>query len=112
MSTTTKTIVGLVIALIVGFGAGYVLYHSPASQPSVAGASAGGKLIEQYDPYVRLNGGINTNLPITLGGGCIQTYATSTATSLALTFAASTTAPTNGSGVITVVSYGTCPNSL
>ncbi len=41
--------------------------------------------------------------------GCIQSYATSTATSLALRFTASTTAPTNGSGVIPVVSYGTCP---
>lgn len=41
--------------------------------------------------------------------GCWQSYATSTATALKLMFTASTTAPTNGSGVIPVVSYGTCP---
>lgn len=41
--------------------------------------------------------------------GCFQSYATSTATSLKLMFTASTTAPTNGSGVIPVISYGTCP---
>jgi hypothetical protein len=41
--------------------------------------------------------------------GCTQSYATSTATPLKLMFTASTTAPTNGSGVIPVISYGTCP---
>jgi hypothetical protein len=41
--------------------------------------------------------------------GCWQSYATSTATALKLMFTASTTAPTNGSGIIPVVSYGTCP---
>jgi hypothetical protein len=45
----------------------------------------------------------------TLVNGCYQSYATSTATALKLYFTASTTAPTNGSGVIPVVSYGTCP---
>ena len=39
-----------------------------------------------------------------------QSYATSTATALKLQFTASTTAPTNGSGVIPVISYGACPN--
>lgn len=41
--------------------------------------------------------------------GCFESYATSTATTLKLMFTASTTAPTNGSGIIPVVSYGTCP---
>lgn len=41
--------------------------------------------------------------------GCWQSYATSTDTALKLMFVASSTAPTNGSGVIPVVSYGTCP---
>ena len=40
--------------------------------------------------------------------GCWTSYATSTATALKLQFTASTTAPTNGSGVIPVVSYGAC----
>lgn len=41
--------------------------------------------------------------------GCFQSYATSTATALKLMFTASSTAPTNGSGIIPVISYGTCP---
>lgn len=41
--------------------------------------------------------------------GCWQSYATSTATTLRLEFTASTTAPTNGSGIIPVISYGKCP---
>lgn len=52
---------------------------------------------------------LNGSLMLTPTTGCIQEYATSTATSLKLTFIASTTAPTNGSGVIPVISYGTCP---
>jgi hypothetical protein len=30
--------------------------------------AAGGMLAENYDPYIRYNGGFNTNLPETLGG--------------------------------------------
>lgn len=39
---------------------------------------------------------------------CMNIFATSTNTQGSVTFAASTTAPTNGSGVIAVFAYGAC----
>lgn len=41
--------------------------------PSVAFGAAGNLLIENYDPYVRTNGGINTNDPMTVGGAFTST---------------------------------------
>jgi len=52
---------------------------------------------------------LTSNLYLTSPTGCIQEYATSTATSLTVKLVASSTAPTNGSGVIPVVAFGTCP---
>lgn len=53
-------VVALIIAIIGVF--------TPFGQSAVSQFGAvGGKLIEQYDPYVRYNGGINTQLPMKLG---------------------------------------------
>ncbi len=137
MANITKYVgwVALIIAVLVAYKV-----YTPVSFSHTFGG-VGNLKIEQYDPYVLYNGGINSGLPITTSGtltsgalsaaaatfsgnvtvttsntatstitvGCFQSYATSTATALALRFTASTTAPTNGSGVIPVVSYGTCP---
>ena len=115
-----------VIALVVGFGVGYGVFHSSSK---LGGMSS--MLAESYIPYLYSNGGYYSALPIqttsslTAGGdltvsggtvnvttsntatstlvvGCIQFYATSTAT--ALKFQASTTP-----GVM-ISQYGTCPN--
>lgn len=88
-------------------GSGNVLYAGKSQQFAVtdAGALTAGA--------ATLNGNLtvttSNTATSTITVGCFQSYATSTATSLALRFTASTTAPTNGSGVIPVVSYGTCP---
>jgi len=46
----------------------------------------------------------------TVAFGCWETTATSTETVMRVEAVASTTAPTNGSGVILVASYGACSN--
>ncbi len=120
MSNTIKFIIGVVIALIVGFVLGHTLL---VPQTDTVGA-IGTKLAENYDPYLKINGGYYSNLPIqtnadvtvsggtltitssntatsTISVGCIQFYATSTAT--AQKFQASTTPGAMYS------QYGTCP---
>ena len=122
----------VVVAIVAVFG----ILKLTSSNGSPSFGAIGNLLAEHYIPYVSTNGGYSSALPIvttstltsgaftangnvtvttsntatsTITVGCFQSYATSTATSLALRFTASTTAPTNGSGVIPVISYGTCP---
>ena len=70
MSTKTKIIVGVITVLIV-IVVGYALTHQ---QSTVAGATPNARLAENYDPYIRTNGGLYTALPI-------QTLSTLTASS-------------------------------
>ncbi|MDE1940979.1 MAG: hypothetical protein KGI66_02555 [Patescibacteria group bacterium] len=133
MNIKIKLVIGAVVVLAVGFIVGR-LFNSSQALP--AGGASGTKLAENYDPYIRVNGGFYSALPVqttntltsaaftatgdatvsggtlnvttadtatsTLVVGCIQFYATSTAT--ALKFQASTTP-----GVM-YSQYGTCPN--
>lgn len=115
--TNKIAIVLSVLALIVS---GITYFSIPSASLSLG--AVGPKLIEQYDPYVRYNGGVNSALPIktssygsfsteklTNGTFCINFYATSTAT--ALHFVASTT-PTlpHGSAAVMTANYGSCTN--
>ena len=120
MNDTLKTVlIAAIVALIVGF------LVTPSVKQSFGTVAAGitnftGVSITGTSPGTFDVSGLatfNKNVVVTTSNtatstitvGCFQSYATSTATSLALRFTASTTAPTNGSGVIPVVSYGTCP---
>ena len=59
MSNKNLTIGLIVVAIIAIIGV-----FTPVGQSlSASFGSVGGKLIEQYDPYVRYNGGISTALP-------------------------------------------------
>lgn len=58
----------VIIALVVGITGLFF----PRQADSIFGA-VGGKLIEQYDPYVRYNGGINTALPFQTTSTIIST---------------------------------------
>ena len=104
------------------------------TDPSVVG-TAGGLLIENYVPAILYNDGYKSEKEIVLSGangdltvgggmldvttsntatstlkvGCIQMYATSTATALRMTFTATSSLLTQSSGVYPSVSYGTCP---
>lgn len=124
MTTTTK-VIGVVVALVIGFFGGTI--YSSLHTSTVVGSSAptNGMLAENYDPYIRSEGGFLTNYPIqtnsdltvkggsltvtssntatsTVVAGCYQFYATSTATSQI--FQASTTPGAMYS------QYGMCPN--
>jgi len=127
-------IVALVVSIVVA-----VKVFAPI-QANTLGA-VGNQLIEQYDPYVRYNGGINSALPIQTSGtltggastfsgdvtvttsntatstltvGCIQMYATSTATAVRLEFSTTTQLASYPNGTVPTGSvawrYGTCPN--
>lgn len=117
----------VVVAIVAVFS---VLSLTKGSGSTPTLGAVGNMLAENYIPFVRVNSGYNSAFPITTSGaltggalvvttsntatstatfGCWQSYATSTATALSLRFTASTTAPTNGSGVIPVISYGVCP---
>lgn len=62
MNNTLKYIITAAIALVIGLGAGYVLDHQASSQ--VLAGAIGPKLAENYDPYLKINGGYYSNLPI------------------------------------------------
>lgn len=61
MKTNKIVIVGLVVALVL---AGIAFYKTLGGSSDLASATPGSLLIEQYDPYVNQNGGINSALPI------------------------------------------------
>lgn len=117
----------LAVAFIIIIVLGYIVYKDTTSNNLNFGA-VGVKLAENYDPYIRYNGGYNSLLPITTTGpltittsnaatsttslGCIQTTATSTATPIRFVIGSSgattTFQGTNSSGVV-AWQYGTCP---
>lgn len=123
MTKHLSTIGYIILFVIIVLG---VMVYTKAHSTKVGSVTPStSMLIEDYTPYVRTAGGINTNLPVSIGSdltvsggsinitssntatssiivGCIQFYATSTAT--ALKFQASTTPG------IMYSQYGTCPN--
>ena len=62
---TTKVIIGAVVAVVVGVVIGYFVFHT-STQQALVGA-VGPKLAENYDPYIKYNGGYVSNLPIQIG---------------------------------------------
>jgi len=129
MNNTIKIVVGLIVGVIVGLliPTGSTTSNLGGVYHSVREYFNEGISVGKTNEFTVSNAGeVVTSGDLTIGGGtltvstsntatstiavgCIQSYATSTATSLRLQFTASTTAPTNGSGVIPVISYGTCP---
>lgn len=67
MNNTLKTIIIVVVAAVIGLGAGYYLDHQSSSQALVGSVNA--RPAENYDPYIRTNGGYYSNLPIQTTGG-------------------------------------------
>ncbi len=134
---TTKNIIFGVVIVVISVACSYLLFGRTSTSVAKFGAAVPGQLLaEYYLPFISTNQGFNSAFPIqttstltatgftdngnanivtsntatsTLTVGCVQSYATSTVTAESLRFVASTTAPTNGSGLIPVVSYGTCP---
>lgn len=110
MNDLIKTIaIALVVSLIV------VLTLSGYSKQTFGAVGAGitnlsGLSVSGNPGTFDVSSNVTTggNIIVTPDVGCVQMYATSTATALKMNFVASTTAPTN-TGVISVVSYGTCP---
>ena len=89
----TNKIIG-VIAVLAILISGYSLYLSFASSPAAPSfGSVGVKLAENYDPYIRYNGGYYSLLPISTTGGITNT--------------GTWTQGTNGTA-ITRVNTGTC----
>lgn len=58
--TKTKIAIAIIFALVVGIISGYYVASKNTSL-------VGGSLAENYNPYLRTNGGFQTNLPITIG---------------------------------------------
>lgn len=121
MTNITKYVAwaALVIAIIVA-----AKLFWPVSSGTLG--AVGGQLIEQYDPYVRYNGGINSALPIqtsstvTSAGAtnsgittltkatfCINFYATSTATQMYMVASTTAVLPAGAAAVMTA-NYGSC----
>lgn len=57
--------IGIVIVVLLIIG--YFGYYKFTNHP-ITGGAVSGQLIEDVDPYFRNNGGMNTNLPIQMGG--------------------------------------------
>lgn len=114
----------LAVAVVAIIVLGFIVYKDSSSNLSFG--AVGVKLAENYDPYIRYNGGYNSLLPITTTGpltvtstntatsttivGCVQTTATSTATPIRLLYNTQATTSLSGTASGTVVwGYGTCP---
>jgi hypothetical protein len=54
-----------IVAVVVGVVIGYFVFHT-STQQALVGA-VGPKLAENYDPYIKYNGGYVSNLPIQIG---------------------------------------------
>lgn len=122
-------VIGLIISSLGGSKASLGgIYHQTVEE-FYAGLKAGtsNQLVISDTGAITTSGALSTTGDSTVSGGtftvttantatstlivgCVQSYATSTATAMKLQFTASTTAPTNGSGIIPVISYGACPN--
>lgn len=85
-------VVGLIVAIVSGL-ASLVVARNDAQKASLGAVS--GMLIENYMPYVRINGGINSALPIqtssTVTSAGMTSSATSTFADVVQTSAATTT---------------------
>lgn len=100
-----------------------VLFSSGGGEksPSAFGA-AGNLLAEQYDPYIMYNGGFTTGKEIkqtqtsgtsTLSVGCIEAFATSSATQVKIIYNAIATSTTISGDTVAghvLWGYGSCPN--
>lgn len=113
--------IAIVLSVLALVLSGYAVASLPSMSSPTLGA-VGVKLIEQYDPYVKYNGGINTALPIqtssfltsstlklTNGTFCTNFYATSTATALHLVASTTPTLP-HGAAAVVTANYGACTN--
>lgn len=116
---TTKDIIFGVVLVLVSVGLSYMLFGRTSTPVAKFGA-VGQMLAEQYIPYIAVNQGYRSALPVTTTGVgtasstvvsgapiCAEFYATSTAT--LLHFVASTT-PTlpHGAAAVMTAAYGTC----
>lgn len=110
-------IFGVVVVAISWFGA--YLVSRPAT-PKLTLGGIGSQLAEEYLPYVAINQGYYSNLPITTTGlltasssqlsakkVCFQFYATSTATLLHMTASTTPTLP-HGAAAVLTANYGSC----
>lgn len=123
---TTSWKIAIVLALILSVGSAFVSLQKPDVLGGNTLGALGVKLIENYSPYVKYNGGTYTALPIqttsTLSAGattisgittltkstfCINFYATSTATVLHMVASTTATLP-NGAAAVITANYGSC----
>lgn len=124
MTNKTTSVVSVIALVLAVIGIGYT--HFATARPSVKLGAVGGQLIEQYDPYVLYNGGINSALPIktsstltsagvtnsgvtdlTKATFCINFYATSTATQLHMVASTTASLP-HGAAAVMTANYGSC----
>lgn len=96
-------IVGLIVAVIV-LATQFAVGHFKGT-PSASFGAVGGLLIENYDPYVMSNGGINTALPFQTSGGIVNSGTFTQ--SGAFNQTGSLTIGTNGTA-ITAIKAGAC----
>lgn len=98
-----------VVALVLAIGATYLAWPPAWTMTQTLG-SAGLKLAENYDPYLKYNGGLYTNLPSVFGLNASQlnrlNFGNCQIQSAANTIAASTTAT-----VDCVLAAGTAPGT-
>lgn len=121
MTTSWKlaTIVGVVAGLL---ALAFTFTGAPSLNQSLSIGAVGPKLAENYDPYIKYNGGYFSQLPIkttadflasstslTAGVGCLQLHATSTATWIKQVYV--TTGATSTFNGTVFWSYGTCSST-
>lgn len=131
----TKIITGIgAVILVIGAAIGGWYFYESSKRLEVG--AIGNQLIEQYDSYVRYNGGLKTNLPVsinadltgaaitttgdvTVGGGTLNVTTSNTATSTVIggcfQFYATSTATAQKFQASTTPgvmysSWGACPN--
>lgn len=128
-----KTLWGIAVISLVLSGLSFLSSPTGAKVTSIFGANSGNMLAENYIPYVLYNAGYKSAKPIettddvVIGGGnltvttsnsatstaefgCLQMYATSTATAWKLQVVASSTQMAPGYNGLMLAKYGTCPS--
>lgn len=68
MSSLKTALIALVVTVVGGISLFFGIQHTGQRTPE--GGSLGSNLAENYDPYLRQNGGFTTNLPIQIGSPC------------------------------------------
>ena len=109
-----NSVITVVVSVVLSLG--LFLSFTPQTQPEVSlGATSARTTIKNpwtFEQAVTMSSDLTVTTANTATSsvyfGCWQSTATSTDTILSLQFTASTTAPTNGSGIIPVISYGAC----